>query len=200
VDLDGGVNFTTLLSGDQDFGPSQGSQTYGGGTLLINNIGTTAFYSGLSFQMFKNSNDGGNIYTTGSATNCYPVMLPAAPLPGLAWNINDIVHNGTVSIVSVNTNIVGLAAPSNHIVIGNVYANGTNTDGTSKYATNNVIFVSLQWPTDYTGWRLQSQANDLKTGLSTNWSTVFGSPWTSSMTLSNQFNTNNCTFYRLIYP
>jgi len=200
VDLDGGVNFTTLLSGDQDFGPSQGSQTYGGGTLLITNIGTTTFYSGLSFQMFKNSNDGGNIYTTGSATNCYPVMLPAAPLPGLAWNINDIVHNGTVSIVSVNTNIVGLAAPSNHIVIGNVYANGTNTDGTSKYATNNVIFVSLQWPTDYTGWRLQSQANDLKTGLSTNWSTVFGSPWTSSMTLSNQFNTNNCTFYRLIYP
>ncbi len=127
-------------------------------------------------------------------------MLPSAPLPGLAWNINDIVHSGAVNIIAVNTNPATMLVTSNAVVNGNIYSNGTNADGSLKYATNNVVFLHLAWPTNSTGWTLQTQVNPTTVGLGTNWSTVFASPWVSDMLISNTLSTNSCTFFRLKYP
>ena len=36
--------------------------------------------------------------------------------------------------------------------------------------------MTLTWPTDHTGWRLQSQTNSLNVGINTNWVEVPGEP------------------------
>jgi len=58
--------------------------------------------------------------------------------------------------------------------------------------------MQLSWPTDHTGWRLETQTNNLGTGLNSNWFTINGS------TLTNQISVpvnliNECVFFRLTY-
>jgi len=206
VNFDSGDNYTILLSSEQDFGPSAGNPNYNGGTLLITNTGITPFTAGKNLWMIRNSDDGGasDLFgVTGTATNSYPIMVPAAPGPNLAWNIQDIVRTGRVKTIGVNTNPVPVVLAGTTKVYGNIFTNSFTTNGaviTAHLATNNVMFVDLNWPADHTGWKLQTQSNPLSVGLATNWATVFGSPWVSSMTLSNLFTTGNAIFYRLVYP
>jgi autotransporter-associated beta strand protein len=103
--------------------------------------------------------------------------LPALS-PGLAWT-NTLASNGRLAIVAtVNPNPTQLTAT----VSGNV--------------------LSLAWPADHIGWRLEVQTNHLAGGISANpndWGTVLGS------TAINQTNlTINpavpTEFYRLVYP
>jgi alpha-L-rhamnosidase len=65
-----------------------------------------------------------------------------------------------------------------------------------QLAANN---LTLGWPADHIGWRLQVQTNKSGEGLGANWSDVTGS------TTTNQWNipidpTNGSVFYRLAYP
>jgi len=206
VNFDSGDNYTVLLSAEQDFGPSSGQPNYNGGTLLITNTGVTPWIAGKNLRMIRNSDDGGasDLFgVTGSATNSYPIMVPTAPGPNLAWNIQDIVRTGRVKTIGVNTNPAAVVLASTTQVLQNIFTNSFTTNGvviTPNVVTNNVLFANLNWPSDRTGWKLQTQVNPLSIGLSTNWSTVFGSPWTSSMTLSNIFSSSNTVFYRLVYP
>lgn len=70
--------------------------------------------------------------------------------------------------------------------------------------TNLVFNVSnhsliLSWPTNYTGWLLQTQTNPLSGGLGTNWITVGGSGATNVFNLPMN-PTNPSVFYRLKLP
>jgi len=78
-------------------------------------------------------------------------------------------------------------------------ANGVNTNSTNIVygVTNNTL--TLSWPADHTGWRLQVQTNSLSVGISTNWATVPGSTTTNSVPVPI-VTTNGSVFYRLIYP
>ena len=59
--------------------------------------------------------------------------------------------------------------------------------------------MTLSWPADHTGWRLQVQTNPLTEGLGTNWFDVDGS--TNVNELSIPVNpANGSVFYRLVYP
>jgi hypothetical protein len=75
---------------------------------------------------------------------------------------------------------------------------------TSGIATNlNYITgggqISLNWPSDHTGWLLQAQTNSLGFGLGTNWMTIAGSDSTNQIVLpSNPANAS--VFFRLIHP
>ena len=76
---------------------------------------------------------------------------------------------------------------------------GVNTAPTNIVATVNGTTLTLTWPADHIGWRLQSQTNALTTGLGTNWVDVAGS------TLVNSNNAtmnpaNGTVFYRMVYP
>ncbi len=97
---------------------------------------------------------------------------------GASWT-NRLAVNGTIQVIpSVNTNPTNITAS----VIGNV--------------------LTLSWPADHTGWRLQVQTNTLANGLnpaSAAWSTVSGSTNVSS-TAININPANGSVFYRLIYP
>ncbi len=59
--------------------------------------------------------------------------------------------------------------------------------------------LTLAWPADHVGWRLQAQTNSLTTGLGTSWVEVPGS--TATNRLSSPIDlSNGSVFYRLVYP
>ncbi|MGC9942825.1 MAG: fibronectin type III domain-containing protein [Verrucomicrobiota bacterium] len=78
---------------------------------------------------------------------------------------------------------------------------------TQLVATNptNITFqagagnLTLRWPADHTGWRLQVQANDLTQGLTTDWVDVAGATATNQISIPID-STNGAVFYRLAYP
>lgn len=59
--------------------------------------------------------------------------------------------------------------------------------------------LSLSWPTNYLGCRLQVQTNDLANGLGTNWFDVPDSTTTNKVFLPVDTTTGG-VFYRLVYP
>jgi hypothetical protein len=74
----------------------------------------------------------------------------------------------------------------------------------SNQPTNIVLLLTngqmqLSWPPDHLGWRLQTQTNNLASGLGTNWATVPNSTDVISMNIVVN-PTNGSVFYRMIYP
>jgi hypothetical protein len=59
--------------------------------------------------------------------------------------------------------------------------------------------LTLSWPEDHAGWRLQTQTNAAVTGLSRNWFDLASSEATNSVNLPTDL-VNGTVFYRLIYP
>jgi len=59
--------------------------------------------------------------------------------------------------------------------------------------------LTLSWPADHTGWRLQSQTNSLDAGLGPNWFDVAESSLTNKVVIPTD-PTQGSVFYRLIYP
>jgi hypothetical protein len=87
---------------------------------------------------------------------------------------------------------------------------GLGVDGTVKVATASVVPVQITssvsagnltigWPAEQTGWRLESQVNPVGIGLGTNWSTVPGSTLTNQVIIPID-PTAGSSFYRLVYP
>jgi autotransporter-associated beta strand protein len=106
------------------------------------------------------------------------VGFTTVSLPNIApyvWT-NNLAVNGAIQVVlPMATN------PTNIIV----QLNGGN--------------LTLAWPSDHIGWKLQAQTNDLAVGVGTNWVDVSGS------TITNQMNipispANGGVFFRLISP
>jgi hypothetical protein len=59
--------------------------------------------------------------------------------------------------------------------------------------------LTLNWPSDHTGWRLQMQTNDVAQGLNTNWTDVLGATTTNQLTIPLDSG-NGSGFYRLVFP
>jgi autotransporter-associated beta strand protein len=101
-------------------------------------------------------------------------IAPLVPAMGLGW-VNNLAVNGTLSVVTVATNAFNLTSSLN---AGN---------------------LTLSWPLDHTGWRVEAQTNPPGFGLGAGWVPVPAS------NLTNQFvfpiaTTNGSVFLRLIYP
>jgi autotransporter-associated beta strand protein len=107
-------------------------------------------------------------YTAGAV-----MVAPLVPAPGLLWDTSQLAVDGTLRVMPVNTNSPTLAASSS---------------GNS---------LTLSWPQDHAGWRLQVQTNSA--GLGTNWFTVASSTNNLSVTVPI-VSTNPPVFYRLVYP
>ena len=74
-----------------------------------------------------------------------------------------------------------------------------NTTPTNITATVSGNVLTLSWPADHLGWKLQIQTNSLATGLNTNWVTLPG----SDAVISTNFTinpANDAVFYRMVYP
>jgi hypothetical protein len=184
---------TELLSQNQILGPSQSFKAINGCTLIITNVGPTAFADGQTFQLFGNYVNGGNIIGAGlNTTNSYPIIQPAVPGPGLIWEMSQLYFNGTISVVSASslqftlTNTVSIINPSN-------------------------IVAHLSWPADKVGGWVQQLNTTLTNGLSaTNWVTPSGGYLTNLSSFTDVYLTNtliadpnapgSAVFYRFVYP
>jgi hypothetical protein len=74
-----------------------------------------------------------------------------------------------------------------------------NTNATNIAFLASGTQLTLSWPADHTGWRLQAQTNNASTGLGTNWVDVANSSATNQVIVPIN-STNGSVFYRLIYP
>jgi len=120
-----------------------------------------------------------NTFKLFSATNysgVFSSILPATPAGGLGWNTNTLATDGILRIVST--------------------VNTTPTNITTSLAGNQ---LTLSWPSDHVGWRLQVQTNSITTGLRTNWVDVAGSTSVSNITVAIN-PANGSVFYRMVYP
>lgn len=167
------------------YGGSATAQTQNGGTLELNNVGTTPFAAGQSFQLFKNIYGQPVPFNTGTSTNTYPVISPATPGPGLTWNLKNLWVDGSIGIVAAN---------SGPALTNSFFGDGTGTN----------IVGQFSWDSSYQGYRLETLVVPLSVGLtpSTNytWTGVAGSQTNTSELLTNAINPTNCVFYRLAFP
>jgi autotransporter-associated beta strand protein len=118
--------------------------------------------------------DSFKIFSPVEADGSFAAMNLPMLAPGLAWNFNGSAGTlGVVSVVAIEpTNIVTAV---------------TGGD------------LTIAWPADHIGWRLQVQTNDSSVGLGTNWVDVPDAVITNSMSLPMDAN-NGSVFYRLVYP
>ena len=122
------------------------------------------------------TNDAFKIFYANGYSEAFASLSPAAPAPGFAWNTNTLATDGTLRILqTVGTAPVNLAT---------TVSNG---------------MLSLAWPSDHIGWRLQVQTNSLNAGLGTNWVDVSGSTATNQMGVILD-PTSGSVFYRIIFP
>ncbi len=116
---------------------------------------------------------------------------------GVTNRVGSLVLNGVSQAPGVYDSTTGspyITGPGSLLVPSSVATNPTNIT-TSVSGTT----LTLTWPADHTGWRLQVQTNSLSTGLSGNWSDVPGS--TAVNTVNTTINpANGAVFYRMVYP
>ena len=181
----GTTNNTKLLSNLQLLGPSQSTPQTNGGTIVITNISATPFAIGQEFKLFGSQPTNGtfspSLFSL-NTTNAYPVMSPAQPASGMAWDLGRVIFEGIISIT--NGPVILPTSPTN----------------ITFSASGGVL--NMSWPADYTGWLLQTQTNALAVGLTpaTNtWFNVSGSDATNSVAISID-PTQPTVFYRLVYP
>jgi autotransporter-associated beta strand protein len=158
---------------DQLIVTNGGSLTYGG-TLTVNNVS----YDPVLYA-FQN-NQAIPLFSAGSYAGTVPTVLPAAPAPGLVWNTSTLMTDGNLRVSQVTTNIPPTLART---------VSGSGSTGT----------MTITWPQNYGGYRLQVQTNLLSVGLKSNaWVDWPNSTNVLSITVPT---TNNPTvFFRLVYP
>jgi hypothetical protein len=152
------------------------------GTLRMNRVTASPFTNGTVINALAPLGSLFGIYTNrvfDPTTNQVPVMDPPSPGLGLQWDLSDFGGWGAVR------------------VIGGLATNPTTLNVTTFQGTN----VTFSWPASHTGWELQTQANPLDIGLSTNWTLVAGSTTTNSITITNWISDDiELRAYRLAHP
>jgi hypothetical protein len=81
---------------------------------------------------------------------------------------------------------------------------GANAPAVALTPTNITAVLSgnaltLSWPADHLGWRLQVQTNSLAAGFGTNWVTLPGSELVTGTNITIN-SANGAVFYRMVYP
>lgn len=140
-----------------------------GAILVVTNIGPD-IVNGTTFQLFSQG-------VTGFGSITLPNTDPTGSSP-YVWSTN-LAANGSIQLVSGGASGISTNSP----VLNSSFSSGV---------------LTLSWPPDHLGWKLQSQTNSLSTGIGTNWVDVVGSDSATNalMTLNP---TNPTVFYRLIY-
>ena len=142
-----------------------------GGALIVTNVGPD-IYNGSTFTLFSQP-------VTGFSSITLPTSDPSNTKT-YTWQTN-LASSGSITLISGGALPVN-SSPTN-ITFG--VTNGT---------------LTLSWPADHTGWRLQAETNALSIGLNGNtWVDVVGANQTNVVNIPVS-TTNGSVFYRMIYP
>jgi autotransporter-associated beta strand protein len=193
-----------------------------GGVVTVQNGGTLAPGAGGIGTLTLNNSPllGGNLLmeiSKGAATSADKLIIANQPL----------TYAGTLTVTNIGTN--ALAAGDAFTLFGAASFGGSFAAsnwpplpaglGWSFTSANGVLSVlqvaavnptnllwavsngslSLSWPADHLGWRLETQTNALGRGLGTNWFTVPGSTNATSFSVPLA-PAAPAIFYRLVYP
>ena len=149
------------------------------GTLVLNNVGTQGFTNGTVLKLFKKEFDefGPDFFGNRPLNDGQlPVIEPALPGLGLQWDLSLFRTNGVISVAG----------------------GGPTTPPTVTYAVTNGM-LGLSWPTNYEGWQVYAQTNDLEVGLTGDWTPIPGT--TAGTTYETDIIVTNPTvFYILGLP
>jgi autotransporter-associated beta strand protein len=115
------------------------------------------------------------LFNTGVRTGAFTNYVSDTPGQVVTWNTDKLQLDGTVKVLTA----VALPVKLTSVVIGGN--------------------LNLSWPLSQIGWELQTQANPLTVGLSTNWSAVAGSTATNQMSFPIN-PASGSTFFRLLFP
>jgi len=150
-------------------------------TGLTNVLAANSTYA---FSIGKNGQGWWKLGNNSTATDLYAggqvASLPNSGYGAMIFSSDTTIDAGF---------LVGLGA-----VIPSV--NTTPTNIVRSVSGNN---LTLSWPADHTGWRLQSQTNSINIGLRTNWADVAGSTTTNQVIIPMN-RANASVFYRMVYP
>jgi autotransporter-associated beta strand protein len=193
---------------------SGATATGAGSTLSPGNsgVGTLTFSAGLTIggnvvveldKSLAQSNDIVNV--TGSLSKIGAGTLIVSNLgPALVAGDTFTLFNQPVA----NGNLLNISGPAGVTFTNNLAVNGSISVGpagpTIPTTPTNITFsvtssnITIGWPSNYTGWTLQSQTNPRTIGLKTNWFDMVGSELTNSVTLPISKN-DPSVFFRLIY-
>jgi len=140
-------------------------------TLTITNVGPPLI-TGDTFKLFQ----AGQIINNGGFAS---ITLPPSPGNGITyvWNTNNLLTTGTITLVQGATNL--------------------NLTPTNLSYSVSASHLSISWPTNQTGWYLESQTNPPNVGITTNWAVVSGSNLTNALNFT--ISTTNTVFYRLLF-
>ena len=176
-----GTNAVLLTSYDSTNQPTLTAGNWMQWVGLTNVLATNQTYA---FSMHKQSGGGywklaANVTASDLYSGGNSVILPNSGLGAMTFSTDTTIDAGF---------LVGLSA------VSTVNINPSNI--TSSVSGN---LLTLSWPADHTGWRLQVQTNAISAGLQGNWVDVPGS--TSVNTVNITINPANGTvFYRMVYP
>ncbi len=134
------------------------------------------------------------INNMGAALTNGSYKLISGSVAGTAPAIVAVIGNG---LGSGGTGTLRLAGYELYLTVSGVVSVNTNSPVLTNTISGNTL--TLAWPTDHLGWRLEVQTNSLTSGLTTNWLT-----WPNSTNLTTMPITINPTaptvFFRLVYP
>lgn len=163
------LNGSTVMELNRTNSPNSDRVVVSNGTLNYGGVLTVANI-GPALQ----GGDSFQLFSAGSTSGSFAATNLPALSAGLDWNFNPA--SGVLSVIQT------------------VATNPTNI----SYSISGAA-ITLSWPSDHLGWRLQAQTNDLAAGLGTTWFDVPGSEATNNVTVPVD-SSNGSVFYRLTYP
>ena len=180
VVLDGTLNLgTNQIAGPGDLVCHPSGTLVGNGTNQLTTGLNSASYDGtlnLAPLPTLNVGDSFKLFDAASYIGSFASIVPATPGNGLSWDTSQLSVSGTLVVASassVNTNPTNIA----FVVSGST--------------------LDLSWPTDHTGWTLQTNAAGLASSGS--WFPYPGSAATNRIVITVD-PSKPSVFYRLVYP
>lgn len=166
------LNNTNSQTSDQI--AAGGAITLNGASIVVTNIGPD-LVTGNVFTLFNKG-----------VTGTFTISLPVSNV------LNTVEYVYQTNLVTAGSSPAGTIK----VLAG---ASAVNTNPTNITSSVSGSTLTLSWPADHIGWRLQVQTNSISTGLASNWVDVAGS--TSVNTMNFTVNpVNGSVFYRMVYP
>jgi hypothetical protein len=164
---------------------------------------TAQTYNAANLYVFKLSYSGGSLASIEVYANP-AVGTNAPPVPDFTVS-SGLGGIGALSVLGV-AHQAGIGITVDEWKVGQVYGDvvgyvpvTVNTEPTNIVTSVSGNLLTLTWPADHIGWKLQSQTNDLNTGLSATWYDVAGSATTNEITIPID-PASPSVFYRMTYP
>jgi hypothetical protein len=175
---------------------------YGGQLSPVSSTPQT--YNTANLYVFQLSYTGGTLTNIAVYSNpATGVNVPPSPDFSVSSGLSGI---GPISVLGM-AHQAGVNLAVDEWKVGQVYGDvvgyapgvPVNTTPTNIVTSISGGQLTLSWPADHTGWKLQSQTNSLDTGLTAVWTDVGGSTATNEMTFDID-SANPAVFFRLVYP